>query len=51
MNIQNATVFATGANRDLGAEFACQALARGAKQVHAAARDPATVTLQHRGQV
>ena len=46
MNIQNATVLVTGANRGLGAEFARQALARGAKKVYAAARDPRTVTLK-----
>ncbi|CAN7390332.1 SDR family oxidoreductase [Massilia sp. LjRoot122] len=46
MNIQNATVLVTGANRGLGAEFARQALARGAKKVYAAARDPATVLLE-----
>jgi NAD(P)-dependent dehydrogenase (short-subunit alcohol dehydrogenase family) len=46
MNIQNATVLVTGANRGLGAEFARQALARGARKVYAAARDPRTVTLE-----
>lgn len=46
MNIQNATVLVTGANRGLGAEFARQALARGAKKVYAAARDPASVLLE-----
>ncbi len=46
MNVQNATVLVTGANRGLGAEFARQALARGAKKVYAAARDPRTVTLE-----
>lgn len=46
MNIQNATVLVTGANRGLGAEFARQALAGGAKKVYAAARDPATVLLE-----
>lgn len=45
MNIENATVLITGANRGLGAEFARQALARGAKKVYAAARDPSSVTL------
>lgn len=45
MNIQDATVLVTGANRGLGAEFARQALARGAKKVYAAARDPETVKL------
>lgn len=46
MNVKNATVLVTGANRGLGAEFARQALARGAKKVYAAARDPGTVTLE-----
>ncbi len=45
MNIQHATVLITGANRGLGAEFARQALARGAKKVYAGARDPASVAL------
>jgi len=44
MNVQNATILITGANRGLGAEFARQALARGTRKVYAAARDPATVT-------
>lgn len=46
MKLQNATVLVTGANRGLGAEFARQALARGAKKVYAAARDPASVTVE-----
>ncbi|MEK8066961.1 short-chain dehydrogenase, partial [Burkholderia contaminans] len=45
MKIEGAVVFITGANRGLGLEFAKQALARGARKVYAAARDPATVTL------
>lgn len=45
MKLQNATVLVTGANRGLGQEFARQALARGARKVYAAARDPATITL------
>jgi NAD(P)-dependent dehydrogenase (short-subunit alcohol dehydrogenase family) len=44
MKLDNAVVFVTGANRGLGAEFARQALARGARKVYAAARDPASVT-------
>ncbi len=45
MNIHNAVVFITGANRGLGLAFAKAALAGGARKVYAAARDPATVTL------
>jgi NAD(P)-dependent dehydrogenase (short-subunit alcohol dehydrogenase family) len=45
MKVQNATVLITGANRGLGAEFARQALARGARKVYAAARDPSTIVL------
>ncbi|CAN5343944.1 SDR family oxidoreductase [soil metagenome] len=45
MQLDNATVFVTGANRGLGLEFARQALARGARKVYAASRDPAAITL------
>ena len=45
MNIKDATVLVTGANRGLGLEFARQALALGAAKVYAAARDPSRVTL------
>ena len=45
MKLDNATVFITGANRGLGLAFAREALARGARKVYAAARDPSTVTL------
>ncbi|RZI61509.1 MAG: SDR family oxidoreductase [Rubrivivax sp.] len=45
MQIKDAVVFITGANRGLGLEFAKQALARGAKKVYAAARDASTITL------
>ena len=45
MNIQNAVVLVTGANRGIGLAFTRQLLARGARKVYAAARDPATVTL------
>lgn len=45
MQIANATVLITGANRGLGLAFARAALARGARKVYAAARDPASVTL------
>lgn len=45
MQLANATVLITGANRGLGLAFAREALARGARKVYAAARNPATVTL------
>lgn len=45
MKIKDAVVFITGANRGLGLEFAKQALARGAKKVYAAARNPESITL------
>ncbi|HET7793437.1 MAG TPA: SDR family oxidoreductase [Rhizobacter sp.] len=45
MKLDNAVVLVTGANRGLGLAFAREALARGARKVYAAARDPASVTL------
>jgi NAD(P)-dependent dehydrogenase (short-subunit alcohol dehydrogenase family) len=45
MQLSNATVLITGANRGLGLAFAREALARGARKVYAAARDPSSVTL------
>ncbi|MES1162548.1 MAG: SDR family oxidoreductase [Rhizobacter sp.] len=45
MNLANATVLITGANRGLGLAFAREALKRGARKVYAGARDPASVTL------
>jgi NAD(P)-dependent dehydrogenase (short-subunit alcohol dehydrogenase family) len=45
MQIANATVLITGANRGLGLAFAREALARGARKVYAAARDPSSETL------
>ena len=44
MNIENATVLVTGANRGLGLVFTRELLARGARKVYAGARDPATIT-------
>lgn len=45
MKIQGAVVLVTGANRGLGAAFTTALLARGAKKVYAAARDPASVRM------
>jgi NAD(P)-dependent dehydrogenase (short-subunit alcohol dehydrogenase family) len=45
MKIKDSVVLVTGANRGLGLEFAKQALARGARKVYAAARDPSKVKL------
>lgn len=45
MDVRDATVFVTGANRGLGLAFAREALARGARKVYAAARNPSGVTL------
>jgi NAD(P)-dependent dehydrogenase (short-subunit alcohol dehydrogenase family) len=44
MKLKDSVVFVTGANRGIGLSFAREALARGARKVYAAARDPATVT-------
>jgi NAD(P)-dependent dehydrogenase (short-subunit alcohol dehydrogenase family) len=45
MQLTNATVLVTGANRGLGLAFAREALARGARKVYAAARDPSKISL------
>ncbi|WP_283634127.1 oxidoreductase [Mycolicibacterium poriferae] len=46
MKIDNAVVLVTGANRGLGRAFAEAAVARGARKVYAAVRDPSALTLQ-----
>jgi NAD(P)-dependent dehydrogenase (short-subunit alcohol dehydrogenase family) len=45
MDIKDAVVLITGANRGLGLAFAKEALARGARKVYAGARDPDSITL------
>ncbi|WCM90408.1 SDR family oxidoreductase [Acidovorax sp. NCPPB 3576] len=45
MKIENAVVLVTGANRGIGLAFSRELLARGARKVYAAARNPASVTL------
>lgn len=44
MQIKDAVVLVTGANRGIGLAFARELLARGARKVYAGARDPASVT-------
>ncbi|WP_337879064.1 SDR family oxidoreductase [Rheinheimera sp.] len=46
MNLNQAVVLITGANRGLGLAFAKEALTRGAKKVYAAARNPASIQLE-----
>ena len=45
MKIENAVALVTGANRGIGLAFTRELLARGARKVYAAARDPSTLTL------
>ena len=45
MRIEGSTALVTGANRGLGQHFAEQLIARGAAKVYAAARNPATVSV------
>jgi len=45
MDVRNATILITGANRGLGLAFAREALARGARKVYASARDPSKIEL------
>ncbi|MCF7770903.1 MAG: SDR family oxidoreductase [Achromobacter sp.] len=45
MELNNATVLITGANRGIGLAFAREALARGARKVYAGARHPASLSL------
>ncbi|MET7419511.1 SDR family oxidoreductase [Dactylosporangium sp. NPDC005555] len=44
MKIEDAVVLVTGGNRGIGKALVAEALARGARKVYAAARDPRTVT-------
>ncbi|MEV1177174.1 SDR family oxidoreductase [Nonomuraea sp. NPDC049784] len=46
MKISGSVALVTGANRGLGAAFAQALLARGARTVYAAARNPATITAE-----
>lgn len=46
MDLRNAAVLVTGANRGIGAAFVEQLYARGAATVYAAARDASTITAQ-----
>jgi NAD(P)-dependent dehydrogenase (short-subunit alcohol dehydrogenase family) len=45
MSIKDSVALVTGANRGLGLAFARALLARGARKVYAAAREPSTITL------
>ncbi len=45
MKIENSVALVTGSNRGIGLAFASELLARGAKKVYAAVRDPSSVNL------
>jgi NAD(P)-dependent dehydrogenase (short-subunit alcohol dehydrogenase family) len=45
MKLSGSVVLITGANRGIGFAFAKAALARGARRVYAAARNPAQISL------
>ena len=45
MKLENAVVLISGANRGIGLQFALSALARGARKVYAAARNPNDVSI------
>ena len=49
MQLQNAVVLITGANRGIGLAFAREALARCAGKVYAGARSPESVTVLKAG--
>ena len=45
MQLKNAVVLVTGANRGIGAEFVAQLKGRGAAKIYAASRNASTVRL------
>lgn len=45
MNVRNSVALVTGANRGIGQAFTQALLARGARKVYAAARDPSTIRI------
>src|SRR4030095_6007822 len=46
MKIRNSVALVTGANRGIGLAFTRALLARGARKVYGAARDPATIDIR-----